>query len=124
MHKQAWPGWREFDEHSRQAKTRNTGEVMEATNTQVQPCTQNAVTEDLIGANRLWTAVIVKAVEDWRMGSLRARREAQKFLFEDDRDFYQVCASAGLDPDLFRTKLLKIGRRIEMHGPYMNPIAA
>lgn len=97
---------------------------MEASKTPALPCTQNAVTEDSIGANRLWTAVIVKAVEDWRMGSLRARREAQKFLFEDDRDFYQVCASAGLDPALFRAKLLKIGRRIEMQGPYMNPIAA
>jgi hypothetical protein len=85
---------------------------------------QSAVTEDLIGANRLWTAVIVKAVEDWRMGTLRARREAQKFLFEDDRDFFQVCASAGLDPNLFRTKLLKLGCRIEMHGSYLNPIAA
>jgi hypothetical protein len=97
---------------------------MEAIRTQSLPSGQNAVTEDLIGANRLWTAVIVKAVEDWRRGSLRARREAQKFLFEDDRDFYQVCASAGLDPALFRSKLLKIGRRIEMHGTYLNPIAA
>jgi hypothetical protein len=97
---------------------------MEATKTQGLPPAQNAVTEDLIGANRLWTAVIVKAVEDWRMGSLRARREAQKFLFEDDRDFYQVCSSAGLDPGVFRTKLLKLGQRIRMHGPYVNPIAA
>jgi len=124
MHKEVQRGWREVEEHGWQAKTRNTGELMEATNTQALPCTQNAVTEDLIGANRLWTAVIVKAVEDWRMGSLRARREAQKFLFEDDRDFFQVCASAGLDPALFRSKLLKVGRRIEMQGPYLNPIAA
>jgi hypothetical protein len=106
-----------------EAKTINTGEVMEA-KAKSLPTTQNVVTEDLIGANRLWTAVIVKAVEDWRVGTLRARREAQKFLFEDDRDFYQVCASAGLDADLFRSKLLKLGRRIEMHGPYLNPIAA
>jgi hypothetical protein len=106
------------------AKTINMGEVMEPTKPRILPTTQNVVTEDLIGANRLWTAVIVKAVEDWRMGSLRARREAQKFLFEDDRDFYQVCASAGLDAALFRSKLLKLGRRIEMHGPYLNPIAA
>jgi hypothetical protein len=97
---------------------------MEAAMSQGLQTTQNAVTEDLIGANRLWTAVIVKAVEDWRMGTLRARREAQKFLFEDDRDFCQVCASAGLDPDVFRRKLLKLGQRIEMRGPFMNPIAA
>jgi hypothetical protein len=97
---------------------------MEGTKTQILSNGQSAITEDLIGANRLWTAVIVKAVEDWRMGTLRARREAQKFLFEDDRDFFQVCASAGLEPNLFRTKLLKLARRIEMHGPYQNPVAA
>jgi hypothetical protein len=97
---------------------------MDATTTRALPCTQNAVTEDSIGTNRLWTAVIVKAVEDWRMGSLRARREAQKFLFEDDRDFCQVCASAGLDPSLFRSKLLKLGCRVEMRGTYPNLLAA
>jgi hypothetical protein len=97
---------------------------MAANNTQVLPLTQNAITEDSIGENRLWTAVIVKAVEDWRMGTLRARREAQKFLFDDDRDFFQVCASAGLDPGVFRSKLLKVGRRIAMQGAYSNPIAA
>jgi hypothetical protein len=97
---------------------------MEANNSQVLPFTQNAITEDSIGENRLWTAVIVRAVEDWRMGTLRARREAQKFLFDDDRDFFQVCASAGLDPGVFRAKLLKVGRRIAMQGAYSNPIAA
>ncbi|MGH9714373.1 MAG: hypothetical protein ACRD5M_13835 [Candidatus Acidiferrales bacterium] len=97
---------------------------MEANNNPVLSFTQNAITEDSIGANRLWTAVIVKAIEDWRMGTLRARREAQKFLFEDDRDFFQVCASAGLDPAVFRAKLLKLGHRIAMQGAYSNPIAA
>ena len=117
-------GWPEVREHRQEAKTRYTGELMEAAYTHALPCTQNVVTEDTIGANRLWTAVIVKAVEDWRMGSLRARREAQRFLFEDDRDFYQVCARAGLDPMTFRRKLLRIGRRIEMHSPHMDPMAA
>jgi hypothetical protein len=124
MQDQVWLCWRVLNEPDQLAKTINMGEVMEGTRARSLPTTQNVVTEDLIGANRLWTAVIVKAVEDWRMGSLRARREAQKFLFEDDRDFYQVCASAGLDAELFRSKLLKLGRRIEMHGPYLNPIAA
>lgn len=97
---------------------------MGANHTQVVSFTQNAVTEDSIGENRLWTAVIVKAVEDWRMGTLRARREAQKFLFEDDRDFFQVCASAGLEPAVFRAKLLKVGRRIAMQGAPADPLAA
>jgi hypothetical protein len=77
------------------------------------------VTEDAIGARRLWTAVIVKAVEDWRSGNLRDRRAAQTFLFEGEDDFNEVCAGAGLDPGSFRGNLLRIGRRVEMHGPWM-----
>jgi hypothetical protein len=77
---------------------------------------ENQVTEDLIGENRLWTAVIVNAVDDWRYGTLRVRREAQTFLFEDHADFENVCSRAGLDAESFRGKLLKIGRRIEMEG--------
>jgi hypothetical protein len=61
----------------------------------------------------------VNAAEDWRGGTLRARREAQEFLFEFDVDFEMVCAGAGLDAGDFRTRLLKIGRRIEMDGPPM-----
>jgi hypothetical protein len=78
---------------------------------------ENQVTEEFIGDRRLWTAVIVNAIEDWRTGTLRARREAQAFLFEDHADFADVCARAGLEPESFRGKLLKLGRQIEMHGP-------
>jgi len=91
---------------------------------QVNIASQNNITEELISERRLWTAVLVMAVEDWRDGTLRARRAAQQFLFESDRDFAQVCAGAGLDPESFRGKLLKIGRRIEMHGPLAHPLAA
>ena len=82
------------------------------------------MTEESILERRLWTAVIVKAVEDWQTGTLRARREAQRFLFEDEADFIEVCGLAGLDPHSFRAKLLKVGRRIEMQGAWANPLAA
>jgi hypothetical protein len=85
---------------------------------------QEGVTEGCISERRLWTAVVVMAVEDWRNGSLRARREAQSFLFEDNEDFQAVCSSAGLDPATLRARLLKIGQRVHMHGPYLRPIAA
>lgn len=65
------------------------------------------IAEDAVLERRLWTAVLVKAVEDWRDGTLRARRDAQKFLFEDEFDFKQVCAGAGVDPDSLRGKLVK-----------------
>jgi hypothetical protein len=79
---------------------------------------QEAVTEELIGERRLWTAVVVMAVEDWRNGTLRSQREAQRFLFENDKDFNAVCASAGLDPSSLRAKLLKIGHRVEMENSW------
>jgi hypothetical protein len=78
---------------------------------------QNTVTEDLIAERRLWTAVVVSAVEEWRTGSLRARREAQQFLFENHQDFELVCAGAGLDPGDMRLRLKKIGRMIDLNGP-------
>jgi hypothetical protein len=94
------------------------------TNTQVRFGCQNEITEECIGEHHLWTAVVTLAVQDWRMGSLRARREAQRFLFENDGDFYRVCASAGLDPSSLRCGLLKISRKVQMEGPLMRPLAA
>jgi hypothetical protein len=79
---------------------------------------QNTVTEETISERRLWTAVIVNAVEDWRGGTLRARREAQEFLFDSDQDFEMVCAGAGLNAAGFRAKLLRLGCLIRMEGPF------
>jgi hypothetical protein len=35
-----------------------------------------------------------------------------------------VCAGAGLEPASLRVKLLKVGHRVEMHGPSTQQIAA
>lgn len=90
-------------------------------NNAVRSSFQSEVTEDFISERRLWTAVLTKAIEDWKSGTLRARREAQRFLFDDSRDFAQVCAGAGIDPESFRSKLLKIGQRIAMTNPALHP---
>jgi hypothetical protein len=99
-------------------------EVVRKATTGAARIVEQDVTEDCISERRLWTAVIVMAVEDWRNGSLRSRREAQKFLFEDNQDFQAVCMSAGLDPATLRARLLKIGQRVNMHGPWQQPLAA
>jgi hypothetical protein len=78
----------------------------------------------LIAERRLWTVVLVNAVEDWRGSTLRARAEAQEFLFESGADFEMLCAGAGPDAGDFRARLLKIGRRREMEGPLSLPKAA
>lgn len=77
-------------------------------------------TENASRERRLWIAVLVLAVEDWTNGTPRARRESQRFLFEDTKDYSSVCASAGVDVDSFRAKLARIGRRVQMEGviPY------
>lgn len=77
-----------------------------------------SVTEDCLFERRLWIAVLMIAVEDWRSGTLRNRRAAQRFLFEDYNDFEHVCASAGIDPNGFRSGLLRIGKKIAMQGPW------
>lgn len=91
---------------------------------QIHVVSRESVTEEFIGERRLWTAVIVNAIEEWKAGTLRARRAAQTFLFDSDNDFNSVCACAGLDPSYLRSKLLKIGHRVEMQGPLARPLAA
>jgi hypothetical protein len=84
---------------------------------------ENTITEESIGEHRLWTAVIVKAVEDWRFGTMRTRHEAQKFLFESARDFEMVCGRAGLDASCLSEKLLKLGLRLEPQMHFTHPLA-
>jgi hypothetical protein len=97
---------------------------MDSTATHNRQNSEVSISEEMIGERRLWTAVLISAVQDWRLGGLRARREAQDFLFESDKDFSDVCANAGLDPGSLRVKLLKIGRRIEPQVRLTNPLAA
>lgn len=73
---------------------------------------------------RLWLAVVVQAVEEWRGGTLRNKRLAQEFLFDDSNDFQSVCANAGLDPQNLRSKLLKIGRKVNATGTLTHSLAA
>lgn len=66
------------------------------------------VANDHVPERRLWTAVIVRAVQDWLWGPCRIQQTAQRFLFDDDKNFYHVCACAGLDAESFRSKLLRV----------------
>jgi hypothetical protein len=85
---------------------------------------EGSPTEDCLAERRLWIAVLVATVEDWRNGTLRERREAQRFLFEDKPDYECVCASAGVEPSSFRSCLLRIGKKIDMQGAWTGKMAA
>jgi hypothetical protein len=104
---------------------RNKGEDhMQEGNRSSQMGSQESVTEYSIGERRLWLAVLMQAVEDWRGGTLRARRKAQEFIFGERHDFEMVCANAGLDADNLRSKLLRVGHMVAAQGSLSHPLAA
>jgi hypothetical protein len=60
---------------------------------------------------RLWQAVIVTTIQEWISGPLRAKRQAEEYLFTDQKDFPLVCQSAGMDADRLRAKLRQLQMR-------------
>jgi len=76
-------------------------------------------TERLV-EERLWTAVIARAVQEWVSGPLRTQREAENYLFNDDQDFPKVCLAAGLDAKALRTKLRRL--KVSGAGPAAVPV--
>jgi hypothetical protein len=59
---------------------------------------------------KLWRAVIASTVHEWVHGPLSRQREAERFLFLDQRDYRTVCFSAGINPGNLRDRLEKIRR--------------
>jgi hypothetical protein len=57
---------------------------------------------------RLWQAVIVSTIREWISGPLRLKRQAEEYLFNDNKDFPVVCQSAGMDVGLLRAKLTRL----------------
>lgn len=57
---------------------------------------------------RLWRAVLVTTIQEWISGPLRFQRQAEEFLFRDQKDFALVCESAGMDADRLRSQLSRL----------------
>jgi len=57
---------------------------------------------------RVWQAVITKTIQEWISGPLRRKREAEEYLFRDEKDFPLVCQSAGLDVGQLRAQLMRL----------------
>ena len=64
--------------------------------------------EEKLMEMRLWQAVVVTTMQEWVSGPLRRKREAEDYLFKDQRDFPLVCQSAGLDVGRLRSKLARL----------------
>ena len=56
----------------------------------------------------LWRAVIARTIQEWISGPLRRQREAEQYLFDDNRDFPLVCESAGMDSGQLRERLARL----------------
>lgn len=70
-------------------------------------CKGNEI-EGPVGEQRLWVAVLAQALEDWHGDRLRSKREAERFLFEDQKDFEIVCEGAGINAGGFRSQLCRL----------------
>jgi hypothetical protein len=69
---------------------------------------------ELTTARALWRGVIARAIQDWLSKSLRPKREAERYLFENSADLLLVCASAEINVPRLRTCLNKVrGRTLE-----------
>jgi hypothetical protein len=70
-------------------------------------CRGNEIEQPLF-EQRLWVAVLAQALEDWHGDRLRSKREAEHFLFEDQKDFEIVCAGAGIEASSLRSQLCRV----------------
>jgi hypothetical protein len=61
-----------------------------------------------VSESRLWQAVIISAIQDWRSGPLRLKNQAGDYLFQDKKDFPLVCHLAGMNAGQLRAKLTKL----------------
>jgi hypothetical protein len=77
--------------------------------------------QETTGEVRLWQAVLLRTIQEWVSGPLRQHRQAEHYLFHDNKDFPRVCQSAGLNPDDLRARLTRIRSR---HSHESDAVAA
>ena len=69
--------------------------------------------EQLTTEKRMWRVVIARTIQDWLSKPLRAKREAERYLFENSADLSWVCESAGIRVEQLRLCLNRVrGRRL------------
>jgi hypothetical protein len=72
---------------------------------------------------RLWTAVLLQALEDWKSSNMRLRAGAEKFFFQSSADFSRVCRSAGLAPDSVLVRLQRMSALVREQPSFTAPAA-
>lgn len=85
------------------------GEMMESILMGFERDNQHSEREQgLAPERRLWAAVLLLAVNEWRSKNMKFHRDAEVFLFESRVDFETACYGAGFDPSAFRSKLKRL----------------
>lgn len=59
----------------------------------------------------LWRVVIARTIQDWLSSSLREKRNAEQYLFQNSADLALVCESAGINVERMRKCLNKVRGR-------------
>jgi hypothetical protein len=49
--------------------------------------------------------VIPRTIQEWISGPLNRKREAEQYLFDENRDFCLVCDAAGINSGELRSRL-------------------
>lgn len=93
-----------------------TGIYEQASNSSEEQC------DIQISERRLWSAVLLQALEDWKSPNMRRRSEAEKFFFDSEKDFIKVCQGAGLEPNYVLGKLQKMKTTIQQAKPWYTPL--
>lgn len=95
---------------TRQAEIqRSSGEggKMETMNSEERIICKGIEVEEPVSEQKIWVAVLLQAVDDWRSTNLKLRRDAEQFLFRERNDFDVVCASAGIESSSLRSRLVR-----------------
>jgi hypothetical protein len=78
-----------------------------------------------MGEKRLWQAVILSTIQEWLCGPLRAKRQAEHYLFGDKSELAAVCRSAGMDVGRLRERLTHLRNdRKSAKAPSDGPVSA
>jgi hypothetical protein len=88
--------------------------------------TANATQEILESGSdrRLWTAVLLQALEDWGSTNKRVHTSAEEFLFQSEGDFVTVCRGAGLEPSSVLARLQKMKKIAPRPQMFQLPLVA
>lgn len=68
----------------------------------------NVTHRDRFSERRLWCAVLLQALEDWKSPNLRLKKRAENFFFRGGADFARVCTGAGLVPECVLSRLQQL----------------